>query len=109
VPEIKNDTQVLAELCSILGLSLPEVSTEDLNGQPCECVNEAGVYVLMFNSYTGKAKKFRKWVRLRFLPDAHKSGELTDELRREFQMRAAAVLNCNPSMFARKKDYKLTI
>jgi prophage antirepressor-like protein len=106
--EIRHDTQTLAELLRILGLDKPALRTERLDGKPCELVNEAGVYVLMFHSQIEPARQFRKWVRLQFLPDTHRSG-LTNELRRSFQIHAASVLGCDPSIFASGKMDGVTL
>ena len=88
---------VAKDVCDVLGLgnarqaisSLDDdekntVTINDGNrGNPnMNCVNESGLYTLIFQSRKPEARKFRKWVTNEVLPNLRKTGRYTinDEL-----------------------------
>jgi prophage antirepressor-like protein len=79
---------VAVDVCQILGLSQPTRALEGLDedeklpllivraGQKREvnCINESGLYNLIFKSRKPEAKTFRKWVTSEVLPAIRKKG-----------------------------------
>ncbi len=79
---------VAVDVCQILGLSQPTRALDGLDedekltllivraGQKREvnCVNESGLYNLIFKSRKPEAKTFRKWVTSEVLPSIRKKG-----------------------------------
>ena len=77
---------VVADVCKILGLTNPTVAVEKLDederakfnlGHPyfeTNCVNESGLYRLIFASRKPDAKKFQRWVYHEVLPIIRKHG-----------------------------------
>ena len=73
------------DVCKILGFSNPSVSinricseySQELQvgmGRPAVYVNEPGLYTLIFNSKSDKAKKFQTWVLKHVLPELRTQG-----------------------------------
>ena len=91
---VKNDSPlfVAVDVCSALqyvnsrrAVSL-HVDKDDLffvgidtNGgvQSLQCVNESGLYALIFGSKLEKAKEFKRWVTSEVLPSIRKTGTYT--------------------------------
>lgn len=81
VPEISNTTDALNRLDD------DERSKFNLGRQgDTWCVNEPGLYSLVFSSKLPSAKKFRRWVTAEVLPSIRKTGSYTfDGTSKELQ------------------------
>lgn len=86
---VLNPLFVAQQICNVLGFTNPwkaikdHVDPEDVckvevqtNGgkQLVNCVNESGLYALIFGSKLPKAKQFKRWVTNEVLPEIRKAG-----------------------------------
>ena len=97
--DILNPLFIAQQVCSILGYKLARKAVADhcdpedvckievqTNGgkQLVNCVNESGLYALIFGSKLPKAKQFKRWVTNEVLPAIRKQGAyISDELTYE--------------------------
>ena len=87
--DILNPLFIAQQVCSILGYKLARKAVADhcdpedvckvemqTNGgrQLVNCVNESGLYALIFGSKLPKAKQFKRWVTIEVLPAIRKQG-----------------------------------
>ena len=97
--DILNPLFIAQQVCSILGYKLARKAVADhcdpedvykvemqTNGgrQLVNCVNESGLYALIFGSKLPKSKQFKRWVTNEFLPAIRKQGAyISDKLTYE--------------------------
>lgn len=92
--DILNPLFIAQQVCSILGYKLARKAVADhcdpedvckvelqTNGgkQLVNCVNESGLYALIFGSKLPKAKQFKRWVTNEVLPAIRKQGAYTND------------------------------
>lgn len=83
---------------SVLDLVFPEdlckvlISTQG-GKQKMNCVNESGLYALIFGSKLEKAKEFKRWVTSEVLPSIRKTGSYTNGAVRGTALRPAKISN----------------
>lgn len=112
---VKNDSPlfVAVDVCSALqyvnsrrAVSL-HVDKDDLffvgidtNGgvQSLQCVNESGLYALIFGSKLEKAKEFKRWVTSEVLPSIRKTGSYTNGAVRGTALRPAKISNAQRAL-----------
>lgn len=85
-----NPLFIVQQICAVLGYSNPRKAisdhcdTEDVckvevqtkgGKQLVNCVNESGLYALIFGSKLPKAKQFKRWVTSEVLPTIRKQGQ----------------------------------
>jgi prophage antirepressor-like protein len=87
-----DDTADLYEVLTIMGLGMPKVDTMPVNGQPTQVVNEAAVYVLVFESRAPKARAFKRWIRGMLLPLARAGTQPADDLKKQVRLRLASAI-----------------
>ena len=92
---IENEPYFVAkDVCDILDLSNPSMATQSLDederakyclGRQGEtwCVNESGLYHLIFQSRKPEAKAFRKWVTAEVLPTLRRTGRYEVKPKRQ--------------------------
>jgi prophage antirepressor-like protein len=71
---LDNVTQAIANHVESLDLTKREVVQADGFVQKQNCVNEAGLYSLVFGSRLDNAKRFKRWVTSEVLPAIRKTG-----------------------------------
>ena len=104
---------VVADVCRILGYKntsdaikqhvAPEdcmKKTVDTSGgqQLMLCVNESGLYALIFGSKLEKAKEFKRWVTSEVLPSIRKTGSYTNGAVRGTALRPAKISNAQRAL-----------
>lgn len=115
---------VVADVCRILGYKntsdaikqhvAPEdcmKKTVDTSGgqQLMLCVNESGLYCLIFGSKLEKAKEFKRWVTSEVLPSIRKTGSYTNGAVRGTALRPAKISDAQRALISEtvKRQAKL--
>lgn len=114
---------VVADVCRILGHTNASAAvqrhvdpedcikhTVDSSGaQVMLCVNESGLYALIFGSKLEKAKEFKRWVTSEVLPSIRKTGSYTNGAVRGTALRPAKISDAQRALISEtvKRQAKL--
>lgn len=123
--DILNPLFIAQQVCSILGYKLARKAvldhcdSEDVckveiqtNGgkQLVNCVNESGLYALIFGSKLPKAKQFKRWVTNEVLPAIRKQGAyISDKLTYEEALKIVEEKHANETQtISNEQQYELS-
>lgn len=123
--DILNPLFIAQQVCSILGYKLARKAvldhcdSEDVckvemqtNGgkQLVNCVNESGLYALIFGSKLPKAKQFKRWVTNEVLPAIRKQGAyISDKLTYEEALKIVEERHANETQtISNEQQYELS-
>lgn len=122
---VLNPLFVAQQICNVLGFTNPwkaikdHVDPEDVckvelqtNGgkQLVNCVNESGLYALIFGSKLPKAKQFKRWVTNEVLPAIRKQGAyISDKLTYEEALKIVEEKHANETQtISNEQQYELS-
>ena len=123
--DILNPLFIAQQVCSILGYKLARKAVADhcdpedvckvelqTNGgkQLVNCVNESGLYALIFGSKLPKAKQFKRWVTNEVLPAIRKQGAyISDKLTYEEALKIVEEKHANETQtISNEQQYELS-
>lgn len=123
--DILNPLFIAQQVCSILGYKLARKAVADhcdpedvckievqTNGgkQLVNCVNESGLYALIFGSKLPKAKQFKRWVTNEVLPAIRKQGAyISDKLTYEQALKIVEERHANETQtITNEQQYELS-
>lgn len=123
--DILNPLFIAQQVCSILGYKLARKAVADhcdpedvckvelqTNGgrQLVNCVNESGLYALIFGSKLPKAKQFKRWVTNEVLPAIRKQGAyISDKLTYEEALKIVEERHANETQtISNEQQYELS-
>ena len=123
--DILNTLFIAQQVCSILGYKLARKAVADhcdpedvckvevqTNGgkQLVNCVNESGLYALIFGSKLPKAKQFKRWVTNEVLPAIRKQGAyISDKLTYEEALKIVEERHANETQtISNEQQYELS-
>lgn len=124
--DILNPLFIAQQVCSILGFTNPwkaikdHVDPEDVckieildrlnRKQLVNCVNESGLYALIFGSKLPKAKQFKRWVTNEVLPAIRKQGAyISDKLTYEEALKIVEEKHANETQtISNEQQYELS-
>ena len=120
-----NPLFIVQQICAVLGYSNPRKAisdhcdTEDVckvevqtkgGKQLVNCVNESGLYALIFGSKLPKAKQFKRWVTNEVLPAIRKQGAyISDKLTYEEALKIVEEKHANETQtISNEQQYELS-